>query len=211
MFNFSGAECNKRWTYVRDYYIRRRGKPNLGTSSQAARKRAQNLTFLDGITQKKRRACLECSHTSQENVSVSEEDENSRLETTEAEPVTLNSFEREASSPEPVTLNSFEPEASIDDIQEPDKKKRKLEVAEERLAILKELAENLRENSTDIKDANENDLFFAAMSKIVQKLPRSVQAQLRMDVANLIGNAEIKALSSTENSTSGIKYDDNFV
>ncbi|GFR25042.1 hypothetical protein TNCT_432951 [Trichonephila clavata] len=36
----SGSDSCKRWGYVRDYYIRRRGKPGSGSSGFAAKKRS---------------------------------------------------------------------------------------------------------------------------------------------------------------------------
>ncbi|GFU25098.1 uncharacterized protein NPIL_393881 [Nephila pilipes] len=43
----SGTDCLKRWSYVRDYYIRRRGKP--GAIGEAAKKRSDLLSFLDDV------------------------------------------------------------------------------------------------------------------------------------------------------------------
>ncbi|GFW34703.1 uncharacterized protein TNCV_953311 [Trichonephila clavipes] len=45
----SGYDCCKRWGYVRDYYIRRRGKPGSGSSGIAAKKRSELLSFLDSF------------------------------------------------------------------------------------------------------------------------------------------------------------------
>ncbi|GFW68973.1 uncharacterized protein TNCV_2918711 [Trichonephila clavipes] len=42
-------DCCKRWGYVRDYYIRRRGKPGSGSSGIAAKKRSELLSFLDSF------------------------------------------------------------------------------------------------------------------------------------------------------------------
>ncbi|GFV60211.1 uncharacterized protein TNCV_3553721 [Trichonephila clavipes] len=35
----SGSDCCKRWRYVRDYYIRRRGKPGSDSPGIAAKKK----------------------------------------------------------------------------------------------------------------------------------------------------------------------------
>ncbi|GFS99818.1 integrase catalytic domain-containing protein [Trichonephila clavipes] len=40
------SDCCKRWGYVRDYYIRRRGKPNSVSSGIKAKKRSALLSFL---------------------------------------------------------------------------------------------------------------------------------------------------------------------
>ncbi|GFX58655.1 uncharacterized protein TNCV_3767631 [Trichonephila clavipes] len=45
----SGYDCCKRWGYVRDYYIRRRGKPGSSSSGIAAKKRSELLSFLDSF------------------------------------------------------------------------------------------------------------------------------------------------------------------
>ncbi|GFR15944.1 uncharacterized protein TNCT_231931 [Trichonephila clavata] len=45
----SGSDSCKRWGYVRDYYIRRRGKPGSGSSGFAAKKRSELLSFLDSF------------------------------------------------------------------------------------------------------------------------------------------------------------------
>lgn len=44
---FSDVECSKRWQYIRDYYIRKKGKPGTGSPGEAAKKRTTLLSFLD--------------------------------------------------------------------------------------------------------------------------------------------------------------------
>nr|CAI5833580.1 unnamed protein product [Callosobruchus analis] len=61
--------------------------------------------------------------------------------------------------------------------------------ADERLQILKQIAAKKDEKKMEQDD--ENDLFFAAMVKITKKLPKVV----RMDIGNLVGNAEIEHIS----------------
>lgn len=63
--------------------------------------------------------------------------------------------------------------------------------SEERLQILKKIAER----TVPQQDADENDLFFASMAKIVKKLPELTQAKLRMQIGTLVGNAELQHLS----------------
>jgi len=68
-----------------------------------------------------------------------------------------------------------------------DKKKIKLTHSEERLKLLKQIAER---NSTPAQnELDETDLFFNSMAKIVKKLPRYEQVQLRMQISSLVGNA----------------------
>ncbi|GFW91731.1 uncharacterized protein TNCV_4501501 [Trichonephila clavipes] len=50
----SGSDSCKRWGYVRDYYIRRRGKPGSGSSGIAAKKRSELLPFLDSFAASQR-------------------------------------------------------------------------------------------------------------------------------------------------------------
>ncbi|KAF5302420.1 hypothetical protein FQR65_LT08508 [Abscondita terminalis] len=65
--------------------------------------------------------------------------------------------------------------------------------ADERLKILKQIAE--RQDKKNMEKQDENDLFFESMSKITKKLPKVVQAKLRMEIGNLVGNAEIEYLT----------------
>ncbi|KAG5890943.1 hypothetical protein JTB14_019881 [Gonioctena quinquepunctata] len=54
LWHYQNNECIKRWGYVRDYYIKRRGKPGTGSSGEAAKKRSEQLSFLDSISSGKR-------------------------------------------------------------------------------------------------------------------------------------------------------------
>lgn len=65
--------------------------------------------------------------------------------------------------------------------------------ADERFKILKQIAE--RQDKKNMEKQDENDLFFGSMAKITKKLPKIVQARLRMQIGNLVGNAEIEHLS----------------
>lgn len=73
-----------------------------------------------------------------------------------------------------------------------DKKEIKLTHSEERLQLLKQIAAR---NSTPAQNEfDETDLFFNSMEKIVKKLPRYEQVQLRMQISSLVGNAELKSI-----------------
>ncbi|GFY77122.1 uncharacterized protein TNIN_107131 [Trichonephila inaurata madagascariensis] len=50
----SGSDSCKRWGYVRDYCIRRRGKPGSGSSGIAAKERSELLSFLDSFAASQR-------------------------------------------------------------------------------------------------------------------------------------------------------------
>lgn len=65
--------------------------------------------------------------------------------------------------------------------------------SDERLKILKQIAE--KQDLKNLEKQDENDLFFASMAKISKQLSKVVQARLRMQIGNLVGNAEIEHLS----------------
>uniref|UniRef100_A0A6P7GZ32 Uncharacterized protein LOC114342438 n=1 Tax=Diabrotica virgifera virgifera TaxID=50390 RepID=A0A6P7GZ32_DIAVI len=91
-----------------------------------------------------------------------------------------------------------EDEAEIINIQRVNKHKYDYTItsssADERLKILKKISE--RQDLKNMEKQDENDLFFASMAKICKQLPKIVQARLRMQIGNLVGNAEIEQLSS---------------
>lgn len=66
--------------------------------------------------------------------------------------------------------------------------------SEERLKLLRDIAEKKQKPD---KELDENDLFFNSMSKIIKKLPQKKQAILRLQIANIVGEAEIEFLSGT--------------
>lgn len=77
----------------------------------------------------------------------------------------------------------------------PQAKKRKLSSnSEQRLNLLKQIAEKPPRPLSEEKD--ETELFFEAMAKIVKKLPHSDRIHLRLQIGTLIGNAELKNLPS---------------
>lgn len=48
------SDCSKRWAYVRDYYIRRKGKPGTDSGGEAAKNRSVLLSFLDSLPSSQR-------------------------------------------------------------------------------------------------------------------------------------------------------------
>lgn len=83
--------------------------------------------------------------------------------------------------------------------------------AQERLNLLKQIVN--KKPSPQI-ELDETDLFFSSMAKIVKKLPRYEQAQIRMQIGALVGNAELRHISvdsplisvSPRSGTSGSDY-----
>ena len=85
-----------------------------------------------------------------------------------------------------------ERQQNLDNAHRPNKRKRSSQ-SEERLQLLKQIAQR---NETSIRNQlDETDHFFMSMAKIVKKLPRYEQAQLRMKISTLVGNAELQYLS----------------
>lgn len=80
-----------------------------------------------------------------------------------------------------------------------DKKTIKLTHSEERLQLLKQIAE--RNLTPAQNELDETDLFFNSMEKIVKKLPRYQQVQLRMQISLLVGNAELKSILGDSSQT----------
>ncbi|KAK9738872.1 Alcohol dehydrogenase transcription factor Myb/SANT-like [Popillia japonica] len=56
------TNCSKRWAYIRDHYIRKRGKPGTGSASEAAKKRSELLSFLDSCLSGKRSTISNIPH-----------------------------------------------------------------------------------------------------------------------------------------------------
>lgn len=57
--------------------------------------------------------------------------------------------------------------------------------------------QQLLKQARSSSDDDENDLFFKSMAKIVKKLPQYDQAQLRVRIGSLVGNAEIQCFSKS--------------
>lgn len=181
-----GSECSKRWAYVRDYYIRRKGKPGTGSGGEAAKNRSVLLSFLDSLPSSQRLNTITNVVEDEVRFDESEFMENSHADLEEN---ITQIDEREAN------INSNEDNSRKRDGKEDkimrDKKKIKLTHSEERLQLLKQIAER---NSTSANELDEIDLFFNSMAKIVKKLPRYEQVQLRMQISSLVGNAELKSI-----------------
>lgn len=97
----------------------------------------------------------------------------------------------EEDTPPILTEKTFEPlePSSV-------KKKKKLSHSEERLQLLRDIAQRGKTTPTQL---DETDLFFSSMAQIVKKLPRHEQIQLRMQIGSLVGNAELRSISNDSN------------
>lgn len=82
--------------------------------------------------------------------------------------------------------------SKIDSNIKRDKKRKNISHDQECLSLLKQIAQ--RKPFTQNK-SDETDLFFSSMAKIVKRLPRYEQAQLRMQIGSLVGNAELRHIS----------------
>lgn len=77
----------------------------------------------------------------------------------------------------------------------PPKKIKKCSHSNERLQLLKKISEHDPVIIPPIHDQwDENDHVFMSMSKIVKKFPSYKQAQIRLQISQLIGNAELEGL-----------------
>jgi len=182
-----GSDCSKRWAYVRDYYIRRKGKPGTGSGGEAAKNRSVLLSFLDSLPSSQRLNTITNVVGDEVRFDESEFMENSHADLEE------NITQIDEREENMTIINSNEDkkmDGKKDNIMR-DKKKIKLTHSEERLQLLKQIAER---NSTPANELDEFDLFFNSMAKIVKKLPRYEQVQLRMQISSLVGNAELKSI-----------------
>ncbi|GFQ66716.1 uncharacterized protein TNCT_521251 [Trichonephila clavata] len=175
----SGSDSCKRWGYVRDYYIRRRGKPGSGSSGFAAKKRSELLSFLDSFATSQRPTTTNVgsSHGLSDVAQLSPTEPNID---TRPEIITPDILEHD-SNDEFGTMEKF-------DSMTP-KKKKKLTHSEERLKLLKQIAER---KVAPQNEPDEVDLFFGSMAKIFKRFPRKEQAVLRSQITNLISNAEVR-------------------
>lgn len=185
-----GSDCCKRWAYVRDYYIRRKGKPGTGSGGEAAKNRSVLLSFLDSLPSSQK-------HNTITNV-VGDEvrfDESEFMENSHADLEEIITQVDETEEKMTIINSNEDSNKKIDGKKDNimrDKKKIKLTHSEERLQLLKQIAER---NSTPAQnELDETDLFFNSIAKIVKKLPRYEQVQLRMQISSLVGNAELKSI-----------------
>ncbi|GFU22941.1 uncharacterized protein TNCV_3946261 [Trichonephila clavipes] len=178
-------QSNFSWGYERDYYIRRRGKPGSGSSGIAAKKRSELLSFLDSFAVSQR--------TTTTNVGSSQ----GLCDVTQ-----LSSTEPDFDSgPEILDPDSNDYFGKMEEEKfqgtppkKKKKKKKKLTHSEERFKLLKQIAER---NIAPQNEQDEADLFFfGSMAKIYKRFPRKEQAELRIQITNLISNAELKMIKS---------------
>lgn len=153
-----GSDCCKRWAYVREYYIRRKGKPGTGSGGEAAKNRSVLLSFLDSLPSSQKLNTI---------TNVVGDEVKDRLDESEFMVNTHDDLEEN-------TINNNEDinkkiDGRKDNIMR-DKKKIKLTHSEERLQLLKQIAE--RNLTPAQNELDETDLFFNPMAKIIKKLPR---------------------------------------
>ncbi|GFT15997.1 uncharacterized protein TNCV_3315561 [Trichonephila clavipes] len=173
-------DCCKRWGYGRDYYIRRRGKPGSGSSGIAAKKRSELLSFLDSFAVSQR--------TTTTNVGSSQGlSDVTQLSSTEPD------FDSGPDILDPDSNDYFGKMEEEKFQGTPPPKKKKLTHSEERFKLLKQIAER---KVAPQNEQDEADLFFGSMAKIYKRFPRKEQAELRIQITNLISNAELKMKKS---------------
>ncbi|KAL1487835.1 hypothetical protein ABEB36_015485 [Hypothenemus hampei] len=90
-------------------------------------------------------------------------------------------------------MNFKNSQINTNDSTTPSSNKRKHKcnkLAEERLKILRQLAER-QQRPHIVKELDANDHFFASITEIVKKLPVKEQAKIRVQIGTIVGNAEI--------------------
>ncbi|GFR33724.1 uncharacterized protein TNCT_90631 [Trichonephila clavata] len=179
----SASDCCKRWGYVRDYYIRRRGKPGSCSSGIAAKKRSDLLSFLDRFASSQRPSTTNMESGSQQGFS-----DVTQLSHTESDSSTAPEIILEHQLNDDFRDNKEDKFESMSP-----KKRKKLTDSEEQLQLLKEIAQ---QKAASQNEPDEVDLFFGSMAKIFKRLPRKEQAELRIQITNLISNAELRSLKS---------------
>lgn len=209
------TDCKKRWCYVRDYYIRRKGKPGTGTSGEAAKKRSDHLSFLDSIPYTQRNSITNIIENPEENTQHSSEQNSKPFQNQETEDMTFSKEEDIGTDTYYNNDNSKGNSNNVEDIikkfkEDGNIKSKMKRKNKERLNLLKQI---VNRKPSPQNELDETDLFFSSMAKIVKKLPRYEQAQLRMQIGSLVGNAELRYISidsapinSPMPSTSGSKY-----
>lgn len=188
-----GSDCCKRWAYVRDYYIRRKVKPGTGSGGEASKKRSDLLSFLDNMPSLQRNTFS--------NV-VGDELPQDQCDITEDTPADIKEnftqINETRNMKEIYKEDNNESDNYKGDSRKNVKKKIKLTHSEERLQLpqLTQPKETPAQNELD-----ETDLFFNSIAKIVKKLSRYEQVQLRMQISSLVGNAELRSISNESRQT----------
>ncbi|XP_061720609.1 uncharacterized protein LOC133527568 [Cydia pomonella] len=172
-------DCCRRWGYVRGHYVRRRGKPAPKRCSDVVKnglKRAKLLTFLDEYRgdyynndSSTDQSVTEppSSEVSYENYDDLDDDEDDIVEV-KPEKHDIVDLEDDSYYKETEERENAEPKAST---ETPNK-------------------------DTNLESFDETDHFFASMAKIAKKLPRRDQVMLRMQIATMVGNAELKQMEN---------------
>ncbi|XP_047997442.1 uncharacterized protein LOC125235026 isoform X3 [Leguminivora glycinivorella] len=172
-------DCCRRWGYVRSQYVRRRGKPVPKRCSDVIKnglKRAKLLTFLDEYRgdyynndSSTDQSVTEpaSSEVSYENFDDFEDDEDDIVEV-KHEKHDIVDLDDDNYYKETEESKNVEPIPSIESSK--------------------------KETNVDSFDAT--DHFFASMAKIAKKLPRRDQIMLRMQIATMVGNAELKQMEN---------------
>lgn len=211
---FTDSDCSKRWCYIRDYYIRHRGKPGTGSSGEAAKKRSDLLSFLDSLPSSQRSSITNVVAENLGDNSVIMENSHDISEVMQTSEDGTIIMENTHNSEE--TQSNTQEIENKDDSKASDKKRKHNAHSQERLNLLKQIANR---NATQ-SGLDENDLFFGSMAKIVKKLPPYEQIQLKLQIGTLVGNAELRQISnnspqdsdlSPRPSTSNSDYYANFV
>ncbi|XP_045779087.1 uncharacterized protein LOC123876772 [Maniola jurtina] len=197
ILNKTDSDCSKRWCYVRDYYIRRKGKPGIGSSGEAARRRANLLSFLDGLSSSQKNSMTNVvDHENQGDGSEIMRNTQDNSEGTQCRNLRLQEITIDNNKNNDKQDNTDTDDTNADcnrDSKIKIAKKRKYTFnAQERLNFYKRIAQR----KPTLDELDENDLFFSSMAKIVKKLPRSEQAYLRMQIGSIVGNAELRHISN---------------
>ncbi|XP_030754758.1 uncharacterized protein LOC115881426 [Sitophilus oryzae] len=153
MLSKTDTDCNKRWAYIRDYYIRKRGKPSPGSVGEAVKKRSELLSFLDDCPIKRRTASYienneETSESSQEDTDQIDTPIISKIDSAEEQSYTTS---RNVCTLEPIKSEIYSTPsiASTSRTTSP-------------LAIFAPRPQHVQGGQ------DENDLFFASMATIVK-------------------------------------------
>ncbi|XP_053621174.1 uncharacterized protein LOC128681372 [Plodia interpunctella] len=167
--NKTETECYKRWCYVRDYYIRRKGR--IITIGEAAMKRANLLSFIDHFT---------LSHKNLAEMDMMAEDNSQD----DSEPITFlndsddTTFDNEESN----TYENYNSKDSEDSTNILLAQKHKID------------SKYCQKKQLSLNEMDETDLYFYSMSRIIKKLPKHEQVHLRMQIGALVGEAELRCL-----------------
>ena len=189
--HFSGDICNARWTYIRDYYVRRKLKPITGSCSEATTKRSMMLSFLDSFPSQKA--------STYTNVVASQPGLRQSNELTD--PLGDRTLELDPPGEEGQSHVDLE-EVETEVLNKPPTKKTKLTHAEERLHLLKELVQHKVAPS----DPDETvDLFYRSVAARVKQFSAMDQIKMQCEVSALLANI-IEKNSGLESSPSSPAY-----